>query len=671
MKIKFTVLTLAAALAIPAMSAHVFKFDNPNAWTRDSKNGAPTSVVMQNDAWGSKTLAPKAEVKIWDFESEDQIADWTFVDSDGDGFNWQYFNMTGVTEGRMTPYEGEGLMASASYDKETTTILYPDNWMISPQVELKGVLKFWAAGQDADYASEVFAVYACVGTPDGVESFVKISDDITATGTYTEYEFSLNQFEGQTGCFAIRHYNVSDMFWLNVDYITLDPDGIFVGLPTELAAEPAATTADVNWTAGENNASWNLRYRPYIDPLMQNRLWDLPYDDEDALNAQLDGWMIYDKDGDGANWGLGESGTSNYAFVSSSYDYNYGGSLTPDNWLVSPVCILGGTVKFDTWNYNATYPEEFEVYVFQGEDWTIDDINNGNFVQVYPHTTVTGTSATAPQAVEVDLSNYTGKGFVAIRHYGTTDQWRFYVDNFEITVPEPAVVPDWIEVDGVENPYTIEELTPETTYEVQVQGVAENGRTSDWTESVLFTTLAEGQEETKYYITGGFNGWLTQDPPELTEEGYTFTAVDDPEGDHPLDFKLLTWGGEDWIWIGGISENEGVDYFDITQGMIDDGIELTLYTDPEGQNFRLPAAGTYTVTLLLEQIRGVVEGAKIVVSKENDPITVGVNDINAKAVAGVKYYNLAGVESNKPFDGVNIMVTTYTDGTKAAAKVIK
>ncbi len=440
-------------------------------------------------------------------------------------------------------------------------------------------------------------------------------------------------------------------------------------IPTELAADPAATTADISWTAGENNASWNLRYRPYIDPLMQNRLWDLPYDDEDALNAQLDGWMIYDKDGDGANWGLGESGTSNYAFVSSSYDYNYGGSLTPDNWLVSPVCILGGTVKFDTWNYNASYPEEFEVYVFQGEDWTIDDINNGNFVQVYPHTTVTGTSATAPQAVEVDLSDYSGKGFVAIRHYGTTNQWRFYVDNFEITVPEPAVVPDWIEVDGVENPYTIEELTPETTYEVQVQGVGEDNRTSDWTDSVLFTTLAEGQEETKYYITGGFNGWLTQDPPELTEEGYTFTAVDDPEGDHPLDFKLLTWGGEDWIWIGGIDE-EGVHYFAVTEELMTSGTEISLYDD--GANFRLPAAGTYTVTLVREEgAKGLIEGAKIVVSKENDPITVGVNDINAKAVAGVKYYNLAGVESNKPFDGVNVMVTTYTDGTKAAAKVIK
>ena len=52
--------------------------------------------------------------------------------------------------------------------------------------------------------------------------------------------------------------------------------------------------------------------------------------------------------------------------------------------------------------------------------------------------------------------------------------------------------------------------------------------------------------------------------------------------------------------------------------------------------------------------------------------TVGVTDVNtSKQVAGVKYYNLAGVEGTKPFDGVNVVVTTYTDGTNATTKVIK
>ena len=53
-------------------------------------------------------------------------------------------------------------------------------------------------------------------------------------------------------------------------------------------------------------------------------------------------------------------------------------------------------------------------------------------------------------------------------------------------------------------------------------------------------------------------------------------------------------------------------------------------------------------------------------------VATGVNDVNsAKEVKGVSYFNMMGVESAQPFDGVNIMVTTYTDGTSSAAKVVR
>lgn len=53
-------------------------------------------------------------------------------------------------------------------------------------------------------------------------------------------------------------------------------------------------------------------------------------------------------------------------------------------------------------------------------------------------------------------------------------------------------------------------------------------------------------------------------------------------------------------------------------------------------------------------------------------MATGVNDVNsAKEVKGVSYFNMMGVESAQPFDGVNIMVTTYTDGTSSAAKVLR
>lgn len=53
-------------------------------------------------------------------------------------------------------------------------------------------------------------------------------------------------------------------------------------------------------------------------------------------------------------------------------------------------------------------------------------------------------------------------------------------------------------------------------------------------------------------------------------------------------------------------------------------------------------------------------------------VATDVNDVNcAKEVKGVSYFNMMGVESAQPFDGVNIMVTTYTDGTSSATKVLR
>lgn len=43
----------------------------------------------------------------------------------------------------------------------------------------------------------------------------------------------------------------------------------------------------------------------------------------------------------------------------------------------------------------------------------------------------------------------------------------------------------------------------------------------------------------------------------------------------------------------------------------------------------------------------------------------------SKEVKSIRYYNTLGIESTTPFEGVNIIVTTFTDGTHATTKVIK
>ena len=46
-----------------------------------------------------------------------------------------------------------------------------------------------------------------------------------------------------------------------------------------------------------------------------------------------------------------------------------------------------------------------------------------------------------------------------------------------------------------------------------------------------------------------------------------------------------------------------------------------------------------------------------------------IND-SEKVVAGVRYYNIMGQEMNEA-NGITIVVTTYTDGSHSAVKVIK
>lgn len=60
------------------------------------------------------------------------------------------------------------------------------------------------------------------------------------------------------------------------------------------------------------------------------------------------------------------------------------------------------------------------------------------------------------------------------------------------------------------------------------------------------------------------------------------------------------------------------------------------------------------------------------VSAPSNQTQTGVEDVETtKTVAGVKYVNLAGQMSETAFSGVNIVVTTYTDGTTSTVKVIK
>ncbi len=67
---------------------------------------------------------------------------------------------------------------------------------------------------------------------------------------------------------------------------------------------------------------------------------------------------------------------------------------------------------------------------------------------------------------------------------------------------------------------------------------------------------------------------------------------------------------------------------------------------------------------------GVATTSIVIPAKSSEPGT-GVNElVDGKAVKSVRYFNMAGQEMQE-VNGVTIVVTTYTDGTTSAVKVMK
>ena len=272
--------------------------------------------------------------------------------------------------------------------------------------------------------------------------------------------------------------------------------------PTGVTVNPAATTADVSWEPG-TLTQWNLRYRERVEGA------DF-YSTSFETDEDLEGWHGWDADGDGNWWTIRPpeySAIEGNCLTSASYS---NGALTPDNWLVSPQLTLNGVVKFKAWAQDPQWADEIihvylsnttdsvNAFIDLSEDITVvayDSINNGvgNIYQF-----------AIPEA-------YLGQqGYIAIRHYNCTDMFWVNVDDFYVGNPD-VVVPEWNYVyDITEIPYTITGLTPETNYEVQLQGV-NGGGTGDWSASTLFTTLAEGG-----YLRGDVDGSGTVDITDAT-----------------------------------------------------------------------------------------------------------------------------------------------------------
>ena len=181
---------------------------------------------------------------------------WIILDEDGDSYSWM--------NGGMAAYEGDGCISSASYINNIGA-LYPDNWLITPTLAIPSQgaeLSFYVVAQDASYAEEHYGVYVSTSGVAPSDFTLLYEEDLDADGgpreqgTWKQKTVNL-PYGGQNIHIAIRHFNVSDMFWINIDNFSVvagNGDGIESHeLNTKVYPNPANNVLNINANCNINN----------------------------------------------------------------------------------------------------------------------------------------------------------------------------------------------------------------------------------------------------------------------------------------------------------------------------------------------------------------------------------------------------------------------------------
>ena len=250
-------------------------------------------------------------------------------------------------------------------------------------------------------------------------------------------------------------------------------------VPTDIVVTPHATSADISWTG--TSERYIVKYRK------SNAIF---FDD---FENGLDKWTIY-TEGEAPyekGWYINSNKVYRGNQAVRSDSWNSDQVYHADNWLITPVLDLEGTLKFWVSCYSNSYPDRYEVRLSTTgnaiEDFTIE-------LQPMQESTAEWTE------VAIDLSSYAGQtGYIAI-HHESEDKLYLFIDDFGIY---PNSEGTWSTISTSETNVTITGLEANTVYEYQIIGCFDGEPDAD-TEIGTFTTTALSSVPTDIEVTPYF-----------------------------------------------------------------------------------------------------------------------------------------------------------------------
>jgi len=328
---------------------------------------------------------------------ENGLGNWTVLDQDGDGHTWFTLNYIGDGLDYNAAHTGNGWATSSSatpYEAYT-----PNNFLISPRTLItdnQHTVSFWANAQDVNWPYEYFGLAVSTTNPTAASfSMIQEWTMTRISGTWHHYTVDLSAYIGQQIYVAIRHYNCTNQFRLNVDDIRL--------VCTDGSSIPCDEDSPFN-----NNFEGSLGNWTTLDADHDGHTWyTLDYYEDD---------LWYNSAYTGTGWATSASALSEDE------------ALNPNNYLISPRTLI--TANQHTLSFWASPQDPDWINEHFGVAVSTANTPYANSFTVLQDWTL---SSTSWQHFTVDLSTYIGRQiYVAFRHYESPDQFRLNIDQVEL-----------------------------------------------------------------------------------------------------------------------------------------------------------------------------------------------------------------------------------------------
>ncbi len=235
-----------------ALNPDTYAFNTSNAAIINIHPNLPSyQVTISSNPTNGGTAAFGAksdrETTTYDFE-DGTMMNWTSLDADGDGYGWvssndpgQYHN-SGVNLAGTGHGASQAYVISGSWSNSAGIPLTPNNFLISPVKAAYSQISFYACSQDLGYPAEHFGIAVSTTGNTSAANFTTIQEwtltakdagaksigrngDSKDQGAWYNYNVDLSAYAGQDIWVAIRHFNCTDQFILNIDDITLATGG--------------------------------------------------------------------------------------------------------------------------------------------------------------------------------------------------------------------------------------------------------------------------------------------------------------------------------------------------------------------------------------------------------------------------------------------------------------